>query len=259
MRTFQKIFLGFWVVIIVFFIFICVIADKYTVPVMMYHNVGKVDVFREDTVSPENFERQLKFLRTRGYHILTLAELVDGIKAGKKFKHNTVAVTFDDGMKNNFTAAYPILSQYKIPTTFFICPGKIGKPDYLSWDDVLAMKKGGMSIASHSVHHAYLPKLSIKEQIYEIQESKKILEAKLGESVDFFAYPIGGFNEQIKETLRKSGYAAGFTTNRGNDRLDRDVYEINRIRFGDRDTNDWILTAKLSGYYNLFRKLKKSE
>lgn len=259
MQIFKKIFLGLCCLLIVFLVFICAIADKYTVPVMMYHNVGYTSTFRDDTVSPENFERQLKFLKTRGYQVLTLSQLVEGIKEGKKFKHNTVAVTFDDGMKNNFTAAYPIIQKYQTPTTFFICPGKIGQADFLSWDDVRTMRKAGMSFGSHSVNHAYLPSLSLKDQLYEITESKKILEAKLGEKIDYFAYPVGGFNAQIKDILKKSGYLAGFTTNRGVDKLDKDVYEINRIRFGDHDTNDLILTVKLSGYYNLFRKLKKSE
>ena len=105
---------------------------------------------------------------------------------------------------------------------------------------------------------AYLPQVSYKDQLYEIEESKKILEAKLNQPIDFYAYPVGGFSEEIKNLLRKAGYRGAFTTNRGTDRLNRDVYEINRIRLGDHDTHDLILTAKLSGYYNLFRKLKKS-
>lgn len=258
MRAIKKIFLGFWCLVIVFLLFVCAIADRYTVPVLMYHNVESTDYFRTDTVSPVNLERQLKFLKTRGYQILTLSELVDGIKAGRKFKHNCVVVTFDDGMKNNFTAAYPLLNQYHIPAAFFISPGTIGNEDSLSWDDVLVMKKGGMSFGSHGMIQAYLPQVSYKDQLYEIEESKKILEAKLNQPIDFYAYPVGGFSEEIKNLLRKAGYRGAFTTNRGTDRLNRDVYEINRIRLGDHDTHDLILTAKLSGYYNLFRKLKKS-
>ena len=226
MQIVKKIFFGFWSLVIVFLVFVCAIADKYTVPVMMYHNVADSVTFREDTVSPANLERQIKFLRTRGYHILTLTELVDGIKAGKKFKHNCVVVTFDDGMKNNFTAAYPILKKYNIPTNFFISPGTIGNEDSLSWDDVLAMKQGGMSFGSHGMVQEYLPAVPLKKQVYEVQESKRILEAKLNEKIDFYAYPIGGFNNEIKELLRRSGYAAAFTTNRGTDRLDKDIYEI---------------------------------
>lgn len=250
----------------ILFVFICCLAvfvfwaaDKYTVPVVMYHNVARADVFRADTVSPENFEKHLKFLKTRGYCLLSLEELVDGMKAGRKFKRNSVAVTFDDGMKNNFLAAYPILKKYAVCAHFFVPVGRVGQDGVLSWEDIAVMKEGGMVFGSHSVNHAYLPGLSLDEQIHEIQASKKILEEKLNQSVHFFAYPIGGFNPQIKGLLQKSGYRAGFTTNRGTNRFTKDLYEINRIRFGDRDTNDFVLTAKLSGYYNLFRKLKKPE
>ncbi len=259
MQIFKKIFLAFWCLPIIFLIFVCLIADQYTVPVMMYHNVGESATFRDDTVSPANLERQLKFLKNRGYQILTLEQLVEGIKAGKKFKHNCVAVTFDDGMKNNFTLAYPLLRKYEIPTNFFISPGTVGNDDSLSWSDVLAMKEGGMTFGSHGMIQEYLPGVPLKKQIYEVQESKRILEAKLNEPIHFYAYPIGGFNNEIKTLLKNSGYKAAFTTNRGTDKLDKDIYEINRIRFGDHDTSALVLTAKLSGYYNLFRKLKKSQ
>ena len=64
MQTFKKIFLTLWCIVIVFLVFICAIADKYTVPVMMYHNVADSKVYRDDTVSPANLDLQLKFLKT---------------------------------------------------------------------------------------------------------------------------------------------------------------------------------------------------
>lgn len=258
MRAYKKIFLGVWCVLIGFLIFACLIADKYTVPVMMYHNVADSATFREDTVSLANFERQLKFLVSRGYNVITLQELIDGIKSGRKFKHNCVAITFDDGMKNNFTAAYPLLKKYNFAANFFISPGTVGDKDSMTWSDVQTMRANGMTFGSHGMIQAYLPAVSTPEKTYEIYQSKRILEEKLQEQIHFYAYPVGGFNDEAVAMLKQAGYAAAFTTNRGTDRLNKDIYEINRIRFGDKDKSALVLTAKLSGYYNLFRKLKKS-
>jgi len=78
------------------------ISDKYVVPVLMYHNIAESENFRDDTVSPKNFDWQMNFLKTHGFHVITLTELVDGIERGNKFPHNCVALTADDGNKNNF-------------------------------------------------------------------------------------------------------------------------------------------------------------
>lgn len=234
------------------------INDKYTVPVMMYHNVAESTESRDDTVSIANFESHLQFLKKRGYRVFSANDLVNGIKAAKRFPHNSVVITFDDGNKNNYTAAFPLLRKYGYSADFFISPGTIGTEGSLTWDDVLRMHQGGMRFGSHGMVQAYLPDVSNEKQLYEILESKRILEEKLKVPVEYYAYPIGGFNDEIKKLLRDSGYKGAFTTNRGADRFDKDVFEINRIRFGDSDTSEFILAAKLSGYYNMFRKLKKS-
>ncbi len=233
-------------------------SDKYVVPVLMYHNIAESPTFRDDTISPKNFDWQMNFLKTHGYQVISLTELVDGIKEGRKFPHNCVAITADDGNKNNFTEAFPILKKYQLPANFFVSPGTVGEEGSMTWSDIITMHKSGMSFGSHGMIQAYLPDVSPKEQHYEIQESKKILEAKLGEKIKFYAYPVGGFNEEIKELLRQSGYEAAFTTNRGTDKFEHDVFELNRIRVGDRDASAITFGAKISGYYNFFRKLKKA-
>jgi len=247
-------FLPFFVIIAALY---WLITEMYTVPVMMYHNVADLDTVREDTVSLANFERHMLFLHDRGYKVITVKELVDGIKAKKRFPHGTVVITFDDGNKNNYTAAFPILRKFGYPAQFFISPGTVGAEGLLSWDDVIRMHDGGMRFGSHGMVQAYLPDVTRETQLYEIKESQRTLEEKLNTLTEYYAYPIGGFTADVQKILQDSGYKGAFTTNRGQDRFNKNVYEINRIRFGDRDITDWILSAKLSGYYNLFRKLKK--
>ena len=68
---------------------------------------------------------------------------------------------------------------------------------------------------------------------------------------------IGGFSGLIKDSLKNAGYKGACATNRGYDRYNRDVFELNRVRLSNNDDSDFVLWAKLSGYYNLFRKAKK--
>jgi len=114
-----------------------------------------------------------------------------------------------------------------------------------------------IDIGSHTRHHAYLPELSRKEQEDEIKKSKWKLERNLGKRIEYFSYPIGGFSELIKKLVKEAGYKGACATNRGYDRLNKDVFELNRVRFSDNDNRDDILWIKLSGYYNLFREARK--
>ena len=69
-------------------------------------------------------------------------------------------------------------------------------------------------IGNHSHSHAYLPGVLPDQQHEEILKSKEFLERKIGRSVDYFSYPVGGFNKQIIEIVQRAGYQAAFTTNR---------------------------------------------
>ena len=229
----------------------------YVVPVLMYHRVEARDTPVADTVSPRNFDRQMRFLAERGYVPIGLDELVAGTRAGRRFSRRSVVVTFDDGYDNNFSEAYPVLKKYAIPATIFISPSFVGKEGFMSWPQILAMQEGGIAFGSHGMTQAYLPDCTPRELSYEINDSKRVLQKNLKTEVKQFAYPVGGFSDKIKNAMRQAGYEAALATNRGYDRMNRDVFEINRVRLSDKDNTDFILWAKLSGYYNLFRKTKK--
>ena len=90
----------------------------------------------------------------------------------------------------------------------------------------------------------------------EIVDSKRRLEEEIGVRVAHFAYPTGGFDEEIKEMVKQAGYDSACTTNRGYDRFNRDLYELKRVRFSDQDNRVDYLWMKLTGFYNLFRQAK---
>ena len=230
-----------------------------TVPIVMYHKVEPNPSGQADTVSPDIFHRQMDFLKTRGYRVISLDDLVRGIKAGHPPGRKTVVLTFDDGYENNYTQAFPLLRRYGFPATIFVSPDFIGEEGFLTLAQIADMQRAGIQFGSHGMSQAYLPDLSEEQRILEVGESRRQLMAGLKADVDYFCYPVGGFNARIKDLVRRSGYQGALATNRGYDRFNNDVYELNRIRFSDKDVSQFILWAKLSGYYNLFRKLKKPE
>ncbi len=254
MKTRKKIFFFLGVCLCVGFL-IAWLSQQYVTPIIMYHSVDSLEK-NKNTVSPEMFERQMRYIQEHGYKVISLDQLVDEIESGKKFLSKSVAISFDDGYSNNFQYAFPILERYGFPATFFICANWIGGDGRLNLEQIKQMQKAGMSFESHSISHGYLPELSPQERHREIAGSKRVLEEQLGHPVNYFAYPIGGFNDAIKDEIKQAGYRAAFTSNRGLDRSNRRLYEIKRIRFSEEDSGGWRLWYKLSGFYNLFRSSK---
>ncbi len=246
-------------ILIIAFIGLCIwMQGQYVVPIMMYHRVSLADESPMNTVSPKNFTKQMDFLRRNGYQVITVDDLIQGTKARKRFPHKTVVITFDDGYEDNYKNAFPVLKEHHFSAAIFLISDYLGvNPNLLTWDQVKEMSQNGITFGSHTRHHVYLPEESEEQLKDEIQGSKRVIEERLGEPVHYFAYPSGGFSEHIKSLVAMAGYRAAFSTNRGYDRYNIDLYELSRIRINNWDS-PFVLWNKLSGYYNLFRKLRPS-
>ncbi|MBU1148341.1 MAG: polysaccharide deacetylase family protein [Candidatus Omnitrophica bacterium] len=234
------------------------LSPQYVVPILMYHRFG----YENNTlyVAPENFSRQMAYIKDKGYDVISLDELVGGIKNNRKFKHKTVVITTDDGYKDNYTYAYPILRKYNLPATMFIIANFIdNKEDYMTWSEIKTMASKNISFGGHTRNEEYLPSVKEKEVLWdEIVGCKKAIENKIGVPVEYFCYPTGGFTEEVKAFVKEAGYKGACTTNRGFIELNKGIYELKRVKVTNSDMNKlFSFWAKLSGYYNLFRSRKR--
>ena len=103
--------------------------------VLMYHRVAEPasDVW-ELAVSPANFEQQLRVLQRSGL-VVPAEELVSRL-ASKTLRRRSIVITFDDGYCDNYLAAKGLLEQYKLPATFFIATGNLGRASEFWWDEL---------------------------------------------------------------------------------------------------------------------------
>ena len=247
----------FFVVLYSFFYFY--IKPRYVVPVLMYHGVND-NTDSTLNVSVDNFSKQISFLLKNGYNIISLDDLVNGIKNKKEFSSKTIVITFDDGLKDNYTNAFPILKKHNIPATIFLISSYMdNKNEYLTWEQVKYMMEYNIDFGGHTKTHTYLPSIKSRKILQdEILGSKIDIEQNINKEIKYFCYPVGGFNEQIKNIVKEARYKASCATNRGYDRYNNDLYEINRIKITNSDmTKPLHFRAKISGYYNLFRKGKR--
>lgn len=244
---------------IVVFSFVLWMRDRYVVPILTYHNVTEQrGIYSLNNVSPKSFAWQMKFLSKHHYDVVSFDDYIQAEKKGLAFRKNTVVIHFDDGYEDNYTQAFPVLKEHRFPASIFLVSDSIGLAHFLNWDQVKEMEKHGIEFGAHTRRHAYLPEVSHDVAVDEIAGSKKVIEDHLGHKIKYFVYPSGGFTDEVKGIVANAGFEAAGTTNRGRDIFNRDVYELNRIRVKNNE-NSLTFWAKLSGYYNVFRKARCGE
>ena len=155
--------------------------------VLMYHSIGRNNVF--STVSPENFEKQLCFLKKNNFNVITLSDLWRFLDKEEPLPKKTIILTFDDGYYDNFSYGWPILKRYKFKATIFLTTGLVGgvkikksaEPlKMLSWQEIEKMQKSGIiDFQPHTQSHPRLTEISPELIQKEIGESKQSIEQAL--------------------------------------------------------------------------------
>ncbi len=208
------------------------------VPILSYHRVA--DAEDPLSVSPADFERQMRWLAENGYTAVTLAALVDHMTAGSPLPVKPVVITFDDGYADNYHTALPIMSRYGMKATVFVINDFVGEGPYMDWDEVRAMWRAGTEIGSHTLAHRDLTLLPAGERLWDIKVSKNGIQWRLGGvPVEFLAYPFGSYDAATAATLAIAGYRGAVTTVTGLNRPGDDVYALRRI--GVSRTHVWWL------------------
>ncbi len=181
-------------------------------------------------VTSENFERQLEHFLHRGSQCLTLSQLYADYLVKGEYPRNTFVVTFDDGYKDNYVHAFPIMKRLAIKATVFVTTDYIGKKadlyfslqprkygveaidQCLSPEEIKEMSEFGIEFGSHSHTHPHLTKISKDQVRQEVQYSKSLLEQLIARKVVSFCYPFGDLNSEVIDIVRKSGYLIGVVT-----------------------------------------------
>jgi peptidoglycan/xylan/chitin deacetylase (PgdA/CDA1 family) len=171
--------------------------------VLIYHRVG-AGQGREMDLPAARFAHHMRMLRSRA-DVVGLAEGLARLEGGRPTR-DMVAVTFDDGYREVYTRAWPVLRELRIPATVFLPTGFMegtspapirpgadehgDAPSPLTWDQVGEMAGSGLvGVGSHSVTHTDFDRLSRDEAEEESAASRELLVARIGAPVDVFAYP----------------------------------------------------------------------
>ncbi len=215
-------------------------ATTFRVPILLFHYVEYVkdpgDTIRKSLdTTPSLLDEEIKTLSDSGYTFLTMSDLENIIAGKTSSPAKPVVLTFDDGYRDFYTDAYPILKKYHARAVAYIVTGFLDKPNNMDWSQVKQIASDGLvEIGAHTVDHPNLNSLPQAAALYEIKTSKMILERFLGKKVGTFAYPYGAFNLQTIDLVKQAGFDSAVSTVAGVDASNVNKFFLYRVKAGGR-------------------------
>ena len=243
------------------------------IPILMYHSIsdGEENAFHpyyHINTSPAVFKEHMRYLSENDYSVADLDDLKMCFETNNKLTEKYALITFDDGYCDFHTEAFPVLQEYGFSATVFLptdfianAKKKLRGKDHLNWSQVIELANKGIRFGSHTVTHPELSSLINEDVEYELKQSKKTIEDKLGKSIDTFSYPYKfpdtnkAFIKLLRERLESSGYNCGVSTRIGTTSKKDDVYFMKRIPINSGD-DIALLQAKLEGGYDWLYKVQ---
>ncbi len=198
-------------------------------------------------ISKAEFEQLVSSLRRLGYQTASSRQFrawqagggqlperrpsgPSGVPEPARFRpERSVVLTFDDGYASHFELVAPLLVRYRFSGTFFISADLVGRPGYMSWDQLRKLAFLGMEIGSHGLSHTPLTQLSPSELARELVTSKRRLEDELGLPVRALAAPGGCWNQAVAEAVTQAGYEAAWVSTIGTNGPDTNPLALRRV------------------------------
>ena len=181
-----------------------------SVAILTYHSLDESDSVI--SVAPHVFASQMQSLAQAGIRVVALEEVPRLLQSGEC----AVALTFDDGFRNLRDHAATVLARHGFPATVFLVPAHCGRDNgwgtqpagvacqpLLDWDEIKTLHAAGVRFGAHSLSHAYLTKLPAAAAEAEMVDSKRAIEAVLGDTVDTFAYPYGACDLRVRALAQR--------------------------------------------------------
>lgn len=255
-------------------------ASGVRLPVLLYHHVGpaRPGISPELTVSPERFERQVRWLARRGYTAIRPSDWLAWRRRAIPLPPKPVLLTFDDGYEDLAEHALPVLYRHGFTAAVYIVTGLLGKTN--QWDpaagpaahclmtagQIREWDRQGIEFGAHSRTHADLTAATPSRLEEEISGSADDLAALLGKRPVSFAYPFGHCNPEVRESVARI-FDLAFTAREGLNDAATDPHQLRRtmVQPGDMLFNfawrvrlGWDPLTRLRGRVRLRSRIRNA-
>ncbi|HKW92879.1 MAG TPA: polysaccharide deacetylase family protein, partial [Methylomirabilota bacterium] len=191
------------------------------VPILTYHNLAEQAKGRL-VLAAASFREQMRYLKTNGYRVVSLADFVEFTRLGRQLPQRAVVLTFDDGYHAFKDFAYPVLKELGFTATLFIYTDWVGAGrGALSWNDLRELSAAGFDIQAHTKTHADLRRATGETEAQyarrmhaELEQPQELFNKNLGHRSQILAYPYGRWEEGLLPKVKEYGYIAAFSVRR---------------------------------------------
>jgi peptidoglycan/xylan/chitin deacetylase (PgdA/CDA1 family) len=211
--------------------------------VVAFHRIQDTERPEALTVTIRTFEQYCRFFK-RHFHVVPLRDLVAKLERGDR-PRGELAITFDDGYRDNYENAAPVLESLSLPATFFIVSRWMDsavvpwwdealgvRHPWMTWDQVQSLQRRGFEIGAHTQTHVDLGAVENDEAREEIVGARQDLERRLGTPVDLFAYPYGrrgNLTDANRQIVRAAGFRCCCSSFGGTNPQGTDPFHLQRV------------------------------
>jgi peptidoglycan/xylan/chitin deacetylase (PgdA/CDA1 family) len=230
------------------------------VPVLCYHHIKDGKPTNDYTVNAETFRQQMKILADSGYHSILPDQYYDYLVYGKSLPSKPFMITFDDTDEDQFTIGKPELDKHGFKGVYFIMTISIGRPHYMTKEQIKQLSDEGNVVASHTWRHDRVDKYLTTPHIdrdtkkivnndwdLQLVDTRKKLEDIIGKEIHYFAYPFGVWKHDGIPEIQKRGIKMAFQLS---DKRDQEypLYTVRRIIVGPGLSDQGLLKAMRNSF-----------
>lgn len=206
--------------------------------VLMYHRFGESH-FPSTSITLEQFDSHIAELRSGGYSVLPVPEIVAALREGRDLPDRSVGITIDDAYLSVYTEAWPRLRKAGFPFTLFVATDDVDHADgsrssgYMAWDQLRDLARAGVAIGSQTATHPHMPTNTEDENRAELDRSNDRFVAELGARPALFAYPYGEASLAVAGVVAEKGFSAAFGQHSGVAGSARELYYLPRFALNE--------------------------
>lgn len=217
--------------------------------ILAYHRIGE-DASSGTNLSTEQFSAHMREIRSGGYTVLPLDEILEALQSGAALPPRTLAITFEGAYLSAYKNAIKPLLEENIPFTVFYASDTIDRklPEYIGWDKLKKLKKNrNVTIGVLPAAYAHTAHLSRNEMIGNLNRARQRFRDVFGSEADFLSYPFGEYSLELRELAKTQGFKYALGLHSGAVHAGSDFHALPRFSMtghhGDIERFQLIATA----------------
>ena len=198
---------------------------------IMYHRFNE-SKYPSTNIQMDIFKKHIDIIKNSDFNLHNPNNFYEQLNVPKLKKE--ILITIDDAFESFYLEAWPYLKKNKIPFILFVSTEPVGKPGYMTWEQIREVEGNNLAFIGHHSHtHEYLIDESKEEFIKDIEKANKIFLQELGYIPDLFSYPFGEYSKFMRDYISKN-FKSAFGQHSGVIDINKNKFELPRFPINEK-------------------------